>query len=151
MMPVTQLFSAGQGQLQARRDSYVLLVDDHEPSLQQLRELVSLSGHPCVAARSGTEALRCCDACRPRVVVTDLTMPNLDGRALARWIQERHPSVPIVLMTGQVVEPRSLGELRRTFTAVLPKPIDVNRLLDLLDRLMPRNRQDDRSTSSSLP
>src|SRR5437762_14327738 len=87
---------------------YVLLVDDHEPSLSRLYELVRLSGHRCLAARSGTEALLCCDNRRPWVVVTDLAMPNLDGRGLARWLQARHPSVPIILMTGEDFEPRSL-------------------------------------------
>jgi DNA-binding NtrC family response regulator len=121
------------------KDAYVLLVDDHEPSLRQLRELVRLSGHACIATSSITDALSHCDLCKPRVVVTDLTMPNLDGVGLARWLQARHPSVPMVLMTGQSFDPRSLDELQRTFTAVLPKPIDVDRFLDLLDRLMPRS------------
>jgi CheY-like chemotaxis protein len=118
-------------------DPYVLLVDDHEPSLNRLDELLSNSGHRCIAARSGAEALVCCDRCRPRVVVTDLAMPNLDGRALARWLQARCPSVPIILMTAEAFDARSLGELERTFTAVLPKPIDIDRLLGLLNRLMP--------------
>ena len=116
---------------------YVLLVDDHEPTLRRLDELLSNSGHRCIAARSASEALACCDHLRPRVVVTDLAMPNLDGRGLARWLQARCPSVPIILMTGQVFDPSSLDELERTFTAVLPKPIDIDRLLGLLDRLMP--------------
>jgi CheY-like chemotaxis protein len=118
-------------------DSYVLLVDDHEPSLRQLKELVKLSGHACIATNSGSEALNYCERSRPRVVVTDLTMPNLDGRALARWLQSRHPSVPIILMTGQTFDTQSLDELERVFTAILPKPIDVDRLLGLLGRLMP--------------
>jgi DNA-binding NtrC family response regulator len=120
------------------RDAYVLLVDDHEPSLRQLRELVKLSGHACIATSRITDALSHCDRCKPRVVVTDLTMPNLDGYGLARWLQSRHPSVPLILMTGQSFDPSSLDELQRTFTAVLPKPIDVDRFLGLLDRLMPR-------------
>jgi CheY-like chemotaxis protein len=118
-------------------EPYVLLVDDHEPSLRRLDELLRSSGHHCMVARSGAEALACCDNRRPRVVVTDLSMPNLDGRGLARWLQARCPSVPIILMTGQAFDPRSLDELERTFTAVLPKPIDVDRLLALLDLLMP--------------
>jgi CheY-like chemotaxis protein len=121
----------------AGADSYVLLVDDHEPSLRRLLEVVSLSGHKCVAAHTGTEALVCCDHRRPRVVVTDLSMPNLDGRGLARWLQARHPSVPIILMSGQAFDPCLLGELHRIFTAVLAKPIDVDQFLRLLDRLMP--------------
>jgi CheY-like chemotaxis protein len=151
MMTATQPISAGLARSDPGRNPYVLLVDDHEPSLLQLKELVTLSGHPCIAARSGPEALRCCDARRPRLVVTDLTMPNLDGRALARWLQARHPSVPIILLTGQAFDPRSLGELGRTFTAVLGKPLDVNRLLELIDRLMPRAEPGDTGGDESLP
>ncbi len=121
----------------AGSDPYVLLVDDHEPSLRRLDELLRNSGHRCIATSSGAEALACCDNRRPRVVVTDLSMPNLDGRGLARWLQARCPSVPIILMTGQAFDPHSLGELERTFTAVLSKPVDIERLLGLLDRLMP--------------
>jgi CheY-like chemotaxis protein len=117
--------------------AYVLLVDDHEPSLQMLDALVQLSGHPCLSAHSGTDALRLCDLRRPRVVITDLSMPNLDGRGLARWVQTRHPSIPFILLTGHPLDARSIADLRRTFTAVLSKPVDVDRLLGLLDRLMP--------------
>jgi DNA-binding NtrC family response regulator len=118
-------------------ESYILLVDDHEPSLRRLDEVVKLSGHRCVATKSGTEALLCCDRSRPRVVVTDLNMPNLDGRGLAQWLQARHPSVPIILLTGHSFNPQSLGQMQRIFTAVLSKPVDIEQLLGLLDRLMP--------------
>jgi CheY-like chemotaxis protein len=118
-------------------NAYVLLVDDHEPSLQRLNELIRYSGHRTIAACSATEAILCCEHRRPRVVVTDLVMPNLDGQGLARWLQTRYPSVPIILMTGQEFDPAALGELQRTFTAVLPKPVDPTGLLRWLDRLMP--------------
>jgi CheY-like chemotaxis protein len=123
--------------------SYVLLVDDHEPSLKTLDHLVELSGHPCVSAHSGTDAVRLCDLFRPRVVVTDLTMPNLDGCGLARWLRTRYPSIPIILITGQQFDSRSLADLRLTFTAVLSKPVDIERLLGLLDRLMPSSSKSD--------
>jgi DNA-binding NtrC family response regulator len=128
---------------------YVLVVDDHEPSLRRLDELIKLSGHSCVPARSGTEALLCCDRSRPRIVVTDLTMPNLDGRGLALWLQARHPSVPIILMTGQSFDARTLGELHRIFTAVLAKPVDIQLLVGLLDRLMPPRSKRERDSSRS--
>ncbi len=119
------------------RKNYVLLVDDHEPSLRQLRDLVNLSGHACVASNSITDALSHCDRCKPSVVVTDLAMPNLDGCGLARWLQARHPSLPMILVTGQSFDRSSLDDLQRTFTAVLSTPIDVARVLGLLDRLLP--------------
>ena len=118
-------------------ESYILLVDDHEPSLRRLNEVVKLSGHASVTAKSGTEALVCCERRRPQVVVTDLSMPNLDGRGLARWLQTRHPSMPIILMTGSEIDVKLLGEFKAIFTEVLPKPVDIEHLLGLLDRLMP--------------
>lgn len=124
--------------LLASMESYVLLVDDHEPSLRHLDELVRTSGHVCVSARSGAEALLCCDMHRPRLIVTDFSMPNMDGLALARWLQSRHPSVPIILLTGESFDARSLDEMRRTFTAVLSKPVAIDPFLALIDRLSPR-------------
>ncbi|WP_406696550.1 response regulator [Singulisphaera sp. Ch08] len=119
---------------------YVLLVDDHEPSLRQLHQVVKGAGHPCVVASSGALALSQCDVRRPQVIVTDLSMPNLDGRALAHWISARYPSVPLILMTGEVLDSPTLDSMRRTFTAVFRKPIDPERFLKCLDRLMPSER-----------
>jgi CheY-like chemotaxis protein len=70
-------------------------------------------------------------------VVTDLAMPNLDGQRLARWLRSRFPSLPILLMTGEFLDPPLRRSLQRTFTAILPKPVDIAALLGLLDRLMP--------------
>jgi CheY-like chemotaxis protein len=119
---------------------YVLLVDDHEPSLRRLHDVVKGAGYPCVAASSATAALGHCDVRRPQVVVTDLSMPNLDGQGLAHWIRARYPSLPLILMTGEHLEPAELAEMRRTFTAVFLKPIDLDRFLKWLDRLMPSER-----------
>jgi CheY-like chemotaxis protein len=88
-------------------------------------------------ALSAAEALRHCDAQRPRVVVTDLSMPNLDGLGLAEWMHLRFPSVPLILMTGQFLDPSTRTALARIFTAVMPKPVDVEQLLGRLERLMP--------------
>ena len=134
MLSVAPLLSARPGNVPG---PYVLLVDDHEPSLRQLHEVVALSGHRCVSTPSPTDAVRLCDARRPQVVVTDLAMPNLDGQALARWLRSRFPSIPIVLMTGQALDVETLEGLEGTFTAILAKPVDIDRFVSLLDRLMP--------------
>src|SRR4051812_23828275 len=92
------------------RRPYILLVDDHEQSLQRLSVVVASAGHRCKIATSAAEALSCCDTQRPQVVVTDLTMPNLDGRGLAGWIHARFPSVPLLLMTGQDLDPETITD-----------------------------------------
>ncbi len=129
-------------------DEFVLLVDDHEPSLRRLTELVRLSGFRCIPARSGSEAIRVCDQRRPKVVVTDLVMPNLGGLELARWLRDRHPSIPMILMTGQELDAARRSEFERIFSTVLTKPIDLDRLLRLIERLVARSGRWDAGRSS---
>jgi CheY-like chemotaxis protein len=116
---------------------FVLLVDDHEASLESLRLVVETAGHDCVATSSASDALVYCDRRRPSVVVTDLAMPQLDGQGLARWIKARYPTVPILLITGEALDAEAVSGLRCTFSAVLAKPIEIEPFLDLLEHLMP--------------
>lgn len=122
---------------EATRSPYVLLVDDDDPSLRLLQTIVELAGHRCVPARSATDAISSCDCARPQVVVTDLMMPNLDGHGLALWLRKRYPSVPIILLTGEDLDPRDRLRFRETFAAVFTKPLDVASFLNRLGRFMP--------------
>ncbi len=123
----------------SRRPSrpYVLVVDDHLPSLRNLSQVIEGAGHCCVIAGSASQAVAFFEQRPPQVVVTDLSMPNLDGCGLASWLNARFPSVPIMLMTGEALDASDLTKLRRRFTAVFPKPVDVEGFLHSLDRLMP--------------
>jgi CheY-like chemotaxis protein len=116
---------------------YVLLVDDHEPSLEQLRLVLEAAGYACASTSSASEALEYCDSRPPTLVVTDLRMPRIDGRGLARWVHARYPSTPIVLVTAEALDAPTLSLLRHTFAAVLSKPLDVDPFLRLVSDLMP--------------
>ena len=120
---------------------YVLLVDDEEASSLPLVELVRLAGFACVAARSATDALACCYQRRPDVVVTDLVMPGPDGRALARRVRRRFPEVPIVLVTGQNLDHPDWSVPTDLFEAVFAKPLDFERFISLLGKLMAPSRR----------
>jgi CheY-like chemotaxis protein len=118
-------------------DRFVLLVDDHEPTLQSLRQVVERAGHPCVATVCSSEAQGYCLGRKPSVLVTDLAMPRMDGHALGLWVKDRYPSVPLVLVTGELLCPDRLDRLYETFTAVIAKPLQIHPFLELLNRVMP--------------
>jgi CheY-like chemotaxis protein len=120
---------------------YVLLVDDEEASFLPLVELVKFAGFASVAARSATDALACCYQRKPGVVVTDLDMPGPDGRALARRLRKRFPEVPIMLVSGQNLDHPDWAVPDGLFEAVLPKPLDFDRFIALLEGLMPSPRR----------
>ena len=118
-------------------DRVVLLVDDHARTLCALRQVVELAGLACFATVSSWEALRFCHERKPCLVVTDLAMPELDGHGLGLSIQAKHPGVPMLLVTGELLDSADLYRLGATFNAVLLKPLQVDRFLTLVQKLVP--------------
>ncbi len=118
------------------KERFVLLVDDHAATLSTLRQVVELAGHSCFATISSFDAVRYCRKRPPSLVVTDLAMPYLNGHGMARLIKKRYPSVPILLVTGELLDPETLKELRQTFAAVMSKPLPIEPFLGLLNQLM---------------
>lgn len=79
----------------------VLIVDDEIPLRQELR---TFPWEACGAewigeASNGMEALQLCADCMPDVVITDITMPVMDGIALTRELKKRYSNVQIILLT----------------------------------------------------
>jgi DNA-binding NtrC family response regulator len=116
---------------------YVLLVDDDESSCRPLAELVRLAGFTSVSTRSASDALTCCRRRPPQLLVTDLVMPRRDGRALAVRVRKWFPGLPIVLVTGQNLEHPDWSIPTGLFEAIFPKPLDFDRFIQFIGRLMP--------------
>lgn len=79
----------------------VLIVDDEVPLRQELR---LFPWESCGAvligeAGNGEEALQMCEVRTPDVVVTDITMPIMDGITLIRELRHRYPAIQIILLT----------------------------------------------------
>jgi nitrogen-specific signal transduction histidine kinase/CheY-like chemotaxis protein len=79
----------------------VLLLDDDPLVRETLALQLEAGGHAVLAAASGTEALALLAAGEMvDILVTDLSMPDMDGLAVIRGAQERRPGLPAVLLTG---------------------------------------------------
>ncbi|GAC1447806.1 MAG: hypothetical protein NVSMB9_30390 [Isosphaeraceae bacterium] len=124
-------------ELRTSASPFVLLVDDDEPCLKRLRKVVESAGYVCETSNSAPDALVYCDERPPALVVTDLSMPRLDGRGLARWIKARYPTVPILLLSGEVFAPHVQAPMTEFFDAILSKPLQIDVFLTLLEDLMP--------------
>jgi two-component system response regulator AtoC len=123
----------------------VLLVDD-EPSVRAaLRELVQGRGWEPLLARSGAEALDLVD--RADAVVTDFSMPGMDGMELLRAMHERDESLPVILLTAHGSERLAVRAIKAGAYEYVPKPFDVDEMLVALERALEaralrlRNRQ----------
>ena len=94
----------------------VLIVDDDQLVLTGTSAMIEDLGHTAIEAHSGAEALAKLDSgAGIDVVITDHAMPSMTGLQLARHMDERHPSVPVILATGYAElpgDPATLGVLR---------------------------------------
>lgn len=117
----------------------MLVVDDDPNVGKSLQLLLEALGHDVVLERDPQAALERFKVSRSRfdLVLTDLTMPKLDGITFAQELTRLGHASPIVLVSGRdtSLEPQTLSGLK--IAAVLPKPFTLNELEGTLARLLP--------------
>ena len=116
----------------------VLLVDDDPSVLFALKEVVSERGWEPLVARSGPEALKLVD--RVDAVVTDFSMPEMDGMDLLRAIRDRDEALPVILLTAHGSERLAVRAIRAGAYEYVPKPFDVDELGVALERALEARR-----------
>ena len=78
----------------------ILFVDDHEVLARLSCEILEMQGYRAVSAYSGADALRKFDEEEFDILVTDYRMDGMNGLELARKVHEKHPEVPVIIVTG---------------------------------------------------
>ena len=109
----------------------ILLVEDEALVRSVTRDMLLAMGFSVVVADSGAAALRLVDAERPRVdlLLTDVIMPGLSGRDVAREMRARYPDVRVVYMSGYTDDILERHQLSGGGVPVLEKPFTVEALL----------------------
>jgi CheY-like chemotaxis protein len=104
----------------------VLVVDDEASLRSLLQELLQGAGYKVVVAENGAVALHLARYERPAVVLTDFSMPGLDGPTLIRRLRS-HPEtrhIPIIAMSATRPPRKSLGDV-----PFIEKPFDLDDVL----------------------
>ena len=107
----------------------ILLVDDEAAITDNLAPLLERAGFTVAVASDGEQALARLSAVRPDLVVLDVLMPGMDGRAVLRQVRQQRSAVPIILLTqvGESVE-RTMA-LEEGADDYLNKPFDPYELV----------------------
>jgi DNA-binding NtrC family response regulator len=116
----------------------VLIVEDDSAARVGLEQLVKSWGFIADAAADGEEALEKVTTFRPAIVITDLVMPRMDGLALLRALQQQGADVTTVLLTAQGTVETAVEAMKEGAYDYLTKPIDLQRLKILLDKILER-------------
>jgi CheY-like chemotaxis protein len=118
----------------------VLVVDDDRDSLNALRAILEPLGLAIVTADNGEEAIKQLDrGLRPKLVLIDLMLPRVSGWDLLQYVRERPElrDIRTAVVTGF---PRE--NLRVTADAVLHKPVNHDRLVSTVLKLIERDSPD---------
>lgn len=111
-----------------------LLIVDDEPLITELfDQFMTKRGFHVVTASSAAEALEIVDSPDVAIdlVITDMTMPQMDGLTLARELSHRAPALPVMLATGHAASMETAEGLTNV-VAVVRKPYQNRVLAELI-------------------
>lgn len=117
------------------------MVDDDPDVLGALLEALEGEGYEVQGARDGIDALKCIDRRRPDLIITDLLMPTMTGFELLAALHDdpQLATIPTLIITAG----RSPEASETSGAVVLPKPLDLDRLMRAITALSDQADADD--------
>ena len=114
----------------------ILVADDNADALESLARVLQLSGHEVFRAAHGRAALEIAAAQQPEVALLDVGMPLLNGYEVARRLRAEPwgKTLLLIAVTGWGQEADRLRSKEAGFDAHLVKPLDLDKLTELLLR-----------------
>src|SRR2546425_949451 len=116
----------------------VLVVDDEPSILMLLNDALTQWGYQVICAGTGSEALTALKTQVFDAALTDVRMPDMSGLDLLREIKKRDESIEVVIMTGYPTISSAAEALKEGAYDYLSKPLILDELHHLMQRLMER-------------
>jgi two-component system, OmpR family, response regulator MprA len=111
----------------------ILLVEDNDAASRGLSKILEFYGFEVAAAGDGDAAVRALtQGPPPDFLLTDLRLPDLDGRDIARLARQLDPPPRVAVITGWDLEPHLLDDPSCGIDWVFTKPLDVQALVSAL-------------------
>ena len=114
----------------------ILIVDDNPNMSSLLSDMLDVFDYPSVRTGNAEQALDELEKQSFSLVITDMRMPNMTGLELLEKIKEKHPKIPVVLISGY-----SVNEIESSATGIKPdgflaKPFMMSDIEQLLKNLL---------------
>jgi DNA-binding NtrC family response regulator len=121
----------------------ILVVDDQPNMLALLENMLCKDGHNVVKAESGHDALRLyTEKGHIDLVISDLVMPQMDGRELLLALKALNPKVPFIILTGFGTIKMAVEAMREgAFDFVTKSPFDRSGMRDIVKRALNQSAQ----------
>lgn len=126
----------------------ILLVDDEGPVREVMQMALEAWGYGVWVAEDGEEAFAISRSNGPRVVLSDVIMPKVDGLTLLRRLKRWDPSIEVILFTAHPSIADAVSAIKEGAADVLTKPIDFKKLRQELEELLGEERSSGGSSLS---
>jgi two-component system nitrogen regulation response regulator GlnG len=120
----------------------VWIVDDDRSIRWVIEKALSREGIAFDSFSSAQEALRALSAGAPQVLVSDIRMPGLSGLELLNAVKQRHPAVPVIVMTAYSDLDSAVAAFQGGAYEYLPKPFDIDQAVELIRRALDESRRE---------
>ncbi|MGB7265159.1 MAG: response regulator, partial [Terracidiphilus sp.] len=130
----------------------ILVVDDEASIRESLEVLLSLENYAVKTASDGEEGLRRLDQDTFDLILLDLALPGQSGLELLPQFKERHPELPIIMITAYGTVDNVVEAIRAGAENFIQKPWDNEKLLADIRSAVARRRaeEENRQLQSSL-
>jgi CheY-like chemotaxis protein len=115
----------------------ILVVDDEPPVAETIRLVLTSSGHAVEVAVDAQQALGLYRAGKFDLVITDFSLPGMDGLDLAREVKRLCTTQPIIMITAYAQMMASDGETVPNIDFLMGKPFSVHQMREMLEKLFP--------------
>ena len=107
----------------------ILIVDDQAAVREALSYALDFEGYDTTEARDGDAALQAVASGEFEVVLLDIKMPGLDGMQVLTELREKHPELPVIMISGHGDIETAVVAVKQGACDFLQKPLDTNRVL----------------------
>jgi len=117
----------------------ILIIENEVSNRILIERVLSTRGYRCISASNGLEALTILDQEHVNLILTDLSMPVMDGYRTTQLIRARPgmQQVPIVAVTAYAQSDENEAAMQIGCNEYLTKPFKPRQLLEVVDRLLP--------------
>jgi two-component system nitrogen regulation response regulator GlnG len=120
----------------------VWIVDDDRSIRWVIEKALSREGIAFSSFSSAQDALDALSGSAPEVLVSDVRMPGMSGLELLQTVKQRHPAVPVIVMTAYSDLDSAVAAFQGGAYEYLPKPFDVDQAVELIRRALDESRRE---------
>lgn len=129
----------------------IWIVDDDRSIRWVLEKALEDTALDICAFVSGEDMLRALDSGTPTVVISDVKMAGMSGHDLMRRLHEKHPTVPVIIMTAHSDLDSAVTAFQSGAFDYLPKPFDIDDMLALVNRAIKQTAEQSPDQNRTVP